>query len=75
MIPPVTMRKKEVRKMVDKSQRKATAEQHGDLVVIRMKGGPDCLWLNMYLDTKEKQMTCDSDIGFYAYHWGKNPYF
>lgn len=57
--------------MIDKTLRKATAERHGNLVVIRMTGGPDCLWLNMYLDTQEKQMTCDSDIGFHAYHWGK----
>lgn len=57
--------------MIDKTLRKATAERHGSLVVIRMTGGPDCLWLNMYLDTQEKQMSCDSDIGFYAYHWGK----
>lgn len=56
--------------MIDKSLRKATAERCGSVVVIRMTGGPDCLWLNMYLDTQEKQMTCDSDIGFYAYHWG-----
>ena len=58
--------------MIDKTLRKATAERHGSLVVIRMTGGPDCLWLNMYLDTQEKQMTCDSDIGFYAYHWGRH---
>lgn len=57
--------------MIDKSKRKATAEKYGPLIVIRMTGGPDCLWLNMYLDTEAGQMTCDSDIGFYAYHWGK----
>ncbi len=57
--------------MIDKSKRKATAEQHGSLVVIRMTGAGDCLWLNMYLDMEEGQMTCDSDIGFYAYHWGR----
>ena len=57
--------------MIDKALRKATAERHGDLVVIRMTGGPDCLWLHMYLDTEAWQMTCDSDIGFYAYRWGK----
>lgn len=55
-----------------KEQRKATAHRNGDIVTIRMTGGPDCLWLNMYLDTIEGQMTCDSDIGFYAYHWGKS---
>lgn len=57
--------------MIDKSLRKATAERCGSVVVIRMTGGPDCLWLNMYLDTDARQMTCDSDIGFYAYHWGR----
>ena len=58
--------------MFDKSNRKATAQRNGDIVVIRMTGGPDCLWLNMYLDTDAWQMTCDSDIGFYAYHWQRN---
>lgn len=58
--------------MIDKRKRKATAERHGSLVVIHMTGGPDCLWLNMYLDTEAGQMTCDSDIGFYAYHWGRH---
>lgn len=57
--------------MIDKSKRTATAEQSGNMIVIRMKGGPDCLWMNMYLDTQDWQMTCDSDIGFYAYHWGR----
>lgn len=56
--------------MIDKSKRKATAERHGSMIVIHMTGGPDCLWLNMYLDAQDWQMTCDSDIGFYAYHWG-----
>ena len=58
--------------MFDNSNRKATAQRNGDIVVIRMTGGPDCLWLNMYLDTDAWQMTCDSDIGFYAYRWGKS---
>ena len=58
--------------MIDKSKRKAIVERYGDMVVIRMTGGPDCLWLNMYLDTKDWQMTCDSDIGFYAYRWGSH---
>ena len=56
--------------MIDKIKRKVVAERHGDMVSIRMTGGPDCLWLNMYLDTRDWQMTCDSDIGSYAYHWG-----
>lgn len=57
--------------MIDKSKRKATVERSGTMVVVRMTGGPDCLWLNMYLDTVGWQMTCDSDIGSYSYHWGK----
>lgn len=57
--------------MIDKTLRKATAERHGPMVVIRMTGGGDCLWLNMYLDCENWQMTCDSDIGFYSYHWGR----
>lgn len=56
--------------MIDKSLRKAKAERYGTLIVVRMIGGEDCLWLNMYLDGKTGQMTCDSDIGYYAYHWG-----
>lgn len=57
--------------MIDKSLRKATAEHYGDLIVVRMTGGEDCLWLNLYLDKATGQMTCDSDIGSYAYHWGR----
>lgn len=57
--------------MIDKTLRKATAERHGPVVVVRYTGGGDCLWLNMYLDCEHGQMTCDSDIGFYAYHWGR----
>lgn len=57
--------------MSDKSKWAATGEWHGSLVAIHMTGGPDCLWLNMYLDIEKGQMTCDSDIGFYAYHWGR----
>lgn len=57
--------------MFDKSKRRATVKRCGSIVVIHMTGGGDCLWLNMYLDEDAWQMTCDSDIGFYAYHWGK----
>ena len=57
--------------MIDKSLRKATAERHGPLVAIHYTGGEDCLWLNMYLDCEKNQMTCDSDIGFYSYRWGR----
>ena len=60
--------------MIDKTMRKATAERHGPVVVVRYTGGGDCLWLNMYLDCEQGQMVCDSDIGFYAYHWGRSWY-
>ena len=55
--------------MINKTLRKATAERHGPVVVVRYIGGFDCLWLNMYLDCKYGQMTCDSDIGSYSYKW------
>lgn len=58
--------------MIDKSLRKAVASQYGNVVAIRMTGGPDCAWMNMYLDLSEWQMTCDSDIGSYTYHWGRH---
>lgn len=58
--------------MIDKSLRKATAQRYENLIVVRMTGGGDCLWLNMYLDEATGQMTCDSDIGSYAYHWGRH---
>lgn len=58
--------------MIDKSLRKGTLQQCGPILAIRMTGGPDCLWLHMYLDSETWQMTCDSDIGSYAYRWGKN---
>lgn len=57
--------------MTDESLRKVKAERHGNLIVVHMTGGGDCLWLNMYLDGDVGQMTCDSDIGSYAYHWGR----
>ena len=55
--------------MINKTLRKATAERHGPVVVVRYTGGGDCLWLNMYLDCKYGQMTCDSDIGSYSYKY------
>lgn len=58
--------------MIDKSMRKATAKRCGNVIVIHMDGGGDCLWLNMYLDNEAGQMVCDSDIGSYAYQWGNN---
>lgn len=57
--------------MINKTLRKATAERHGPVVVVRYTGGGDCLWLNMYLDCEHGQMTCDSDIGSYSYNWGR----
>lgn len=57
--------------MIDKSLRKAKAKRYGNLIVVHMTGDEDCLWLNMYLDEVAGQMTCDSDIGSYAYHWGR----
>ena len=55
--------------MTNKILRGATAERYGPVVVVRYTGGDDCLWLNMYLDCETWQMTCDSDIGSYSYHW------
>lgn len=49
--------------------RTVSVQRRGFMTVIHMKGGPDCLWLNMYLDSKKWQMTCDSDVGHYAYRW------
>ena len=57
--------------MINKTLRKATAERHGPVVVVRYTGGGDCLWLNMYLDCEHGQMTCDSDIGSYSYNFGR----
>lgn len=48
----------------------ATVKRSGWMIVIRVVGGADCLWMNMYLDTNEWQMTCESDIGTYAYWFG-----
>lgn len=48
----------------------ATVKRCGWMIVIRVVGGADCLWMNMYLDTHEWQMTCDSDMGSYAYWFG-----
>lgn len=58
--------------MIDKSLRKATAQRCGDVIVIRVVGGGDCLWLNMFLHNVDGQMVCDSDVGSYAYQWGAN---
>ena len=57
--------------MTVERKREATVQHLPFIVIIRMTGGPDCLWLNMYLDTKEWQMTCDSDVGAFSYHWGR----
>lgn len=57
--------------MIDKSKWKTVVEKHGNIIAVHFTGGGECLWLNMYLDTEDWQMTCDSDIGAYAYRWGK----
>ena len=57
--------------MLDKCQRNVSVTRNGEIITVRMRGGLDCLWLNMYLDTQVWQMTCDSDVGSYAFHWGK----
>ena len=56
--------------MTNKILRGTTAERYGPVVAIHYTGGEDCLWLNMYLDSEHRQMTCDSDIGSYSYNWG-----
>lgn len=61
----------EVRKMIDKNAFKAKVEKQGNIVAISVKGDGSCSWLNMYLDCDNGQMTCDSDVGSYAYHWGR----
>lgn len=55
--------------MIDKSKWNTEAVRNGSIVAVYMTGGGECLWLNMYLDMEKWCMTCDSDIGFYAYHW------
>ena len=57
--------------MYDKSKWKTKVEKHGNIIAVYFTGGGECLWLNMYLDMEDWQMTCDSDIGAYAYRWGK----
>lgn len=56
--------------MITNSKRSVQIAHNGPIIVIRMRGGPDCLWLNMYLDTQSWQMTCDSDVGSYAFYFG-----
>lgn len=57
--------------MYDKSKWKTKVEKHENIIAVYFTGGGECLWLNMYLDMENWQMTCDSDIGAYAYRWGK----
>lgn len=57
--------------MINKNAFKAKVEKQGNIVVIRVAGDGSCLWLNMYLDCDNGQLTCDSDSGSYAYHWGR----
>lgn len=56
--------------MINKNAFKAKVEKQGNIVAIRVAGNSSCLWLNMYLDCDNGQMTCDSDVGSYAYSWG-----
>lgn len=56
--------------MNEVSNRRVQITGDGEVVIIRMRGGPDCMWLNMYLDTRDWQMTCDSDVGSYAFRFG-----
>lgn len=58
--------------MINKNAFHAKVEKQGSIVAIRVEGNFSCLWLNMYLDCDMGQMTCDSDIGSYAYHWGRD---
>ncbi len=51
-------------------KRQVTLEMSGTVLVVRVRGGGDCLWLHMYLDMDKWQMTCDSDVGHYAFYWG-----
>lgn len=57
--------------MIDKSNFHCAVKKNGDVIAIRVTGDGSCLWLNMYLDLSDGQMTCDSDVGFYAYRVGR----
>lgn len=56
--------------MAKKQPRQVTMEMAGKILTIYVRGGHDCLWLHMYLDIDKWQMTCDSDVGHYAFYWG-----
>lgn len=45
---------------------KATAEKCGHIIAVYVEDDPMCLWMRMYLDCRNGQMTCDSDIGHFA---------
>lgn len=45
---------------------KATAEKCGHIIAVYVEGDHACLWMRMYLDCRNGQMTCDSDIGHFA---------
>lgn len=51
---------------MDFSKYKATAEKCGHIIAVYVEGDPMCLWMHMYLDCRNGQMTCDSDIGMFA---------
>lgn len=53
-----------------KAKRQVTMTMNGTVLAISVRGGGDCLWLHMYLDIDKWQMTCDSDVGHYAFYWG-----
>lgn len=56
--------------MSAKAKRQVTMTMNGTVLAISVRGGGDCLWLHMYLDIDKWQMTCDSDVGHYAFYWG-----
>lgn len=45
---------------------KAKAEKCGHIIAVYVEGDPMCLWMRMYLDCRNGQMVCDSDIGHFA---------
>lgn len=45
---------------------KATAEKCGHIIAVYVTGDYMCMWMRMYLDCRNGQMVCDSDIGHFA---------
>lgn len=56
--------------MGKKRQPQVSAVMAGTVLAIYIRGGSECLWMHMYLDIDKWQMTCDSDVGHYAFYWG-----